>query len=60
MKPAAFVLGLLVAVTLLAGCASTGPVESRPSPSLPPPPGQAGTPPPPPPVSVEPPRTEEP
>lgn len=56
MKPAAFVLGLLVAVTLLAGCASTGPVESRPSPTLPPPPGQAGTPPPRPPVSVEPPR----
>lgn len=43
MKPAAPLLGLLAAVTLLAGCASTGPVESRPSPTLPPAPGQAPT-----------------
>lgn len=43
MKPAASLLGLLAAVTLLAGCASTGPVESRPSPTLPPAPGQAPT-----------------
>ncbi|MBL8454491.1 MAG: hypothetical protein JNK97_17285, partial [Zoogloea sp.] len=62
MKSAAPLLCLLVAVSLLAGCASTGPVESRPSPTLPPAvppavpptPGQAPTPQPRPPVSVEP------
>ena len=62
MRSAAPLLGLLVAVSLLAGCASTGPVESRPSPTLPPAvppavpptPGQAPTPQARPPVSVEP------
>jgi hypothetical protein len=43
LKPAASLLGLLAAATLLAGCASNGPVESRPSPTLPPAPGQAPT-----------------
>ncbi len=53
MKPAVSLLGLLAAVTLLAGCASTGPVESRPSPTLPPAPGQPpGAPRPP--VNIEP------
>lgn len=32
--------GLLVGITLLGGCASTGPLESRPSPKLPPVPGE--------------------
>lgn len=45
MKPACrSLLALLATGTLLAGCASTGPVESRPSPPLPPaqtPPAQA-------------------
>jgi len=58
LKPAVRkLLGLFAAVMVLAGCASTGPVESRPSPNLPPAPGTSPAPvAPKPPISAEPPR----
>lgn len=58
MKPTVRkLLGLFAAVMVLAGCASTGPVESRPSPNLPPAPGTSPAPvAPKPPISAEPPR----